>query len=82
MDNRRANLRVCEQTQNSLNHAGHRIRSSRFKGVTAHQGAWMARFREKYLGVYKREEDAALAYDQAAKSADPEFAWVNFPSEK
>jgi len=43
--------------------------SSRFTGVAKHHGGWQALIthggRRKYLGFFKREEDAARAYDHA-----------------
>lgn len=81
LDNRRENLRACEQSQNALNHAGHKERVSRFKGLCKQKssGRWIASFRGKYVGIFNKEEDAALAYDRAAYAADPEFAYLNFP---
>lgn len=81
LDNRRSNLRVCQQSQNALNHPGHRKRLSRFKGLHKQKssGRWVASFRGKYIGIFDCEEDAALAYDRVAYAADPEFAYLNFP---
>lgn len=84
LNNRRSNLRACTQRKNSLNRIGNKTgrKLSRFKGVTLHKktGKWDARFRRAYLGLYAVEEDAARAYDAAAREFDHEYAVLNFPS--
>lgn len=81
LDNRRDNLREATQARNSLNHPGHKVKVSRFKGVYFHRQNqnWVASFRHKHLGCFATEEEAASAYDAAAFKADPEFAYLNFP---
>lgn len=84
-DNRRANLRWADNTQNSQNQ-GKRRGSSSFKGVslTAEKnGLWRARItvagKETRLGYFRNETEAAHAYDAAARDRFGEFACVNFP---
>lgn len=83
LDNRRENLRAAYQDRNALNHSGHRDRLSMYKGVWPHSQnpSWCASFRGKYIGSYRSEKDAALAYDAVAYRADPEFSHINFPEE-
>lgn len=79
LNNRRYNIRPTSQGLNSLNHAGHRDRLSRFKGVWWHRQnrKWIADFRGKYIGSFQTEELAAAAYDAAALAYSPEFALLN-----
>ena len=59
--------------------------SSRFRGVTSlrSRGAWVAQIsidnRQVHLGVFEREEDAARAYDRAARKHRGARAKLNFP---
>ena len=64
------------------------IRSARtgalpYKGVVRSRNGWVARIgheREvRYLGYFATEEDAARAYDAAARELRGEFARLNFP---
>jgi len=83
LDNRKSNLRFCTQSQNCSN-SGSRGGTSRFKGVSFNKRDknWkayiMANSKNKNLGYFKLEEDAARAYDEAAKKHHGEFAWCNF----
>lgn len=80
LDCRRSNLRVCTQKQNTLNKVGSRARvTSQYKGVWRRKngGSWCAQFRSKKLGSFHNEEEAALAYDNAAKAYSPEYCLTN-----
>lgn len=87
LDNRRENLRVCTIKQNCMNQKP-RERSSKYKGVSwgARDKRWCAHIRVDYkginLGSFKREEDAAIAYDKAAARYQGEFAYQNITKQK
>lgn len=82
LDNRRSNLRVATQSQNSANSGP---RSGRYKGVTRRGSRWRAQIRidwhQMQIGTYDTAEDAARAYDRHAFEAWGEFAYLNFPDE-
>lgn len=89
LNNRRPNLRPCTQAQNNGNSRKRRTSygrkpTSQYKGVSLHgpSGLWRANIgvngKQKYLGYFKNERDAALAYDAAAKTIFGEFARMNF----
>ncbi len=83
-DNRRANLRVAENKNN-----WNRVVDSR--SCTGYKGIYPDKTRSKfharicaqgkrvYLGCFNNPEDAARAYDEAARFYFGEFACVNFP---
>lgn len=82
LDNRRANLRHCNQSQNQANrHALEPLKTSRFKGVCWNGSRWQAGIKVQgksiHLGVYRDEKDAAAAYDEAARKHFGEFAHTN-----
>ena len=84
LDNQRSNLRPATQSQNMGNTRSHAGSSSPFKGVCwdrQHQ-KWLAQIcvagRRAYLGRFTGEEDAARAYDAAAREAFGSFARLNF----
>lgn len=85
LDNRRENLRVCAKRDNNRNRRGNTKTTSRFKGI-----CWLTKFnrwevkikkgsKRKYLGRFKKEIEAARAYDEAALEHFGEFAHLNFP---
>lgn len=86
LDNRRGNLRVCEQKFNAMNRRSHAEKTCRFKGVLLDKksGLWVAAIRKdghrKSLGYFDRDIDAALAYNIAAIEMFGEFALLNDPS--
>lgn len=85
LNNTRTNLRLCTRKQNSYNRAFTSGKThSKYKGVTWHitNRRWQASIRVdgklKHLGVFKVEEDAAIAYDNAASTYFADFAYLNF----
>jgi len=87
LDNRKQNLRICEQRFNAMNRGTRKPegKTSRFKGVHLDKksGLWVAAIRKDghrtSLGYFDREIDAALAYNQAAPEYFGEFAQLNDP---
>lgn len=84
LNNQRSSLRAASRTQNRWNTGKiRRITSSRFKGVTKRGRRWVAlmtvRGKTLHIGSFAVEEDAARAYDEAARRLHGEFACVNFP---
>ncbi len=86
LDNRRCNLRIASNMQNSWNSRKHPdAKGSRFKGVwLASGGKWIADItcggKKLRLGRFTDENDAALAYDFAAMRCFGNFARLNFSS--
>ena len=72
LDNRRSNLRVVEYSVNSINrHCGKRPNSSsKYHGVfwDNSKQKWRASSRNKVIGRYETQEQAAQAYDRYVKS--------------
>ena len=81
LDNRKANLREATHSQNVRN-TGRRVHSRwPYKGVRHNGASWTARIRhlgqETFLGAFASAEDAARAYDRAARSRFGCFARTN-----
>lgn len=82
LDCRRVNLRPASAAENVRNAAKRRGSRTRFKGVTAlRTGRFAARLTlagvTQHLGTYATEEDAARAYNRAAREHFGEFARLN-----
>jgi hypothetical protein len=82
LDNREENLRVCTNSQNHMNSGKHADNTSGYKGVYKFRRGWRALIgingKLKYLGAYSTTEEAARAYDEAAKRLHGKFAILNF----
>ncbi len=86
LDNRRINLRIVDDRKNQANQQVFKRGASDFKGVcraSTKSVRWQASIihdgQYHYLGIYKTEEEAAIAYDNAAFNLRGEYACLNFP---
>lgn len=85
LDNRRNNLRKCTHALNMRNQKLYAGNSSGYKGAGWHKRIkkWQSRIRVDgkliSLGYFHSKQDAARAYDCAAKKYFGEFAHLNFP---
>lgn len=81
-DNRRENLRVCTRRENMLNQQTRSDSKTGLKGVLNRRGRYYAYIklegRQEHLGVFSTKEEAAMAYDTAARKVYGEFACTNF----
>lgn len=86
LDNRRINLRIATRADNRHN-TGPLGGRSRFVGVCPVRGSvtWRAQIGHNggttHLGCFPSEEEAAHAYDRAARVRFGEFARLNLPKE-
>lgn len=88
LDNRRSNLRAATKAQNAINaEKPSGVNTSRFKGVSLviprpWRAALVVDQKQIDLGLHATEEQAARAYDAAAKTHFGEFAFLNFPGDE
>lgn len=81
LDNQRSNLRPATAAQNNHNQRSHIGSSSQYKGVTwySRYGKWMAQIKvagkNRNLGYFESEEDAAAAYAAASLEAYGAYAY-------
>lgn len=68
-DNQKCNLRIVSPSQNQMNRKATR-KTSKYKGVRAKDNRFEAYFCGQYLGRYKTEEEAAIAYDTAVSGSE------------
>lgn len=84
LDNCRKNLRVANHKQNGANGPAHRNSTTGYRGVTIDRSdglytAAVGSSPRQYLGHYNTPEEAARAYDIAARERYGEFAHINLP---
>ena len=83
LDNQKHNLRICTQSENMRNRKKENGCSSKYKGVhwSKARKKWqvfiMINRKNKHLGYFTNEEDAARTYNQAALKYFEEFALLN-----
>lgn len=84
LDNRRANLRLCTDTENKRNSPLRKDNTSGYKGVYFEKSKrkWHTHIAINgkiiYLGLYETAEEGARVYDDAARKYFGEFASPNF----
>ena len=82
-DNRRENLRLATNKQNSYNKVSYSKGISKYKGVSFSKSnnKWRAmihyNYKSLHLGYYINEIDAAKAYNKKAQELFGEFAFLN-----
>lgn len=85
LDNRKENLRIASHSENGKNQVKPKNNTSGFKGVTRnkYKGNWIAQIKingkHLSLGRFDDIQEAARAYDDAARKYFGEFAKLNFP---
>ena len=83
LDNRRCNLRICTKSQNSINRKMQSNNTSGYRGVYWHKRdkKWLAHIKidgkKINFGYCSTKEQAAEAYNEAAKKHYGEFARLN-----
>lgn len=82
LNNTRSNLRITDMTGNACNRRKSKGNTSLYKGVCSFRNKWRAQITINgeaiHLGVFDTQEEAALAYDAAAKEHFGEYALINF----
>jgi hypothetical protein len=83
LDNRKCNLRIVDRQQNNYNKRKMKNNTSGYKGVTYNKlnKKWLAQIQfnkqKIHIGLYDTVENAAIAYNIAAKEVFGEFACLN-----
>lgn len=87
LNNRKSNLRICSTQENARNAGLNSNNASGYKGVVWYKPTrrWLATIRHNrrqiHLGYFASREEAAIAYDAAAREYFGSFAYLNFPDD-
>lgn len=89
LNNQKSNLRLATHSQNSFHRTRpHKCNTSGYRGVykvyknKVWKGHWKAKISNKYLGFFYSAEEAARAFDKAARETYKDFSGLlNFPNE-
>lgn len=79
LDNRRRNLRVCSPRESTVHTGSHKGSSSQYKGVcwSKKREKWEVKMqyrgKQKFLGYFNDEKEAARAYDKIARKLHRRF---------
>lgn len=81
LDCRRGNVREATREQNAQNRR--KTGKQPYRGIQPHHSRWRcsinANGKRENIGVFDTAEEAARAYDEAARLLHGDFACVNFP---
>lgn len=83
LDNQRQNLRIANHSESMANRRSHKSSTSKYKGVcwSSWHKKWAVTIKEnrkqKHLGYFENELEAALIYNKAAKKIYGGFAYLN-----
>jgi len=83
LNNKRSNLRLCTNRQNSCNKIAIKNRTSKYLGVwfNKRKGSWKCEImkdgKKVYSRSFKTEDEAALAYNRNAPKFHGEFVSLN-----
>lgn len=87
LNNCLSNLRLVNHSQNAANARKYKNSKAPYRGITQRGDMWQAQLHfggkgggVRMLGNYDTPEEAALAWDAAAKEHFGEFARLNFPN--
>jgi hypothetical protein len=88
LDNRKCNLRVCTDSQNTKNCKASKSNTSGYKGVSRYVDGkrWFAQitvnWKHFHLGIFDNKHDAARAYNEAAIIYHGDFCYLNHITEE
>ena len=77
LNNYVSNLRWATHSENSRDKSKHKNSTSKYKGVSKHGDKWLVHIRNQHIGLFKVVTEAAIAYNNHAKTNFGVFAKLN-----